>query len=323
MGLFNFLTKFHDRFGESCKEEIHPCDELREAVSLVVKLSHPNIHYVPDYREKLMPAVEHTLKFADDLILQMPAPVSVEEDSWDTNPFIRTVFPDNRQFADFFSQDRTLKEFFDKTNAPGCCALLVMTRRDRQIFGTEMEGELLKRDVLQTSIDFSDHQIVAPMTSEEETRKELSLRMLELLATHALEDMLSLTEWKKEMETQKHLLEMKLHIRDARFHSINSLFPGRQDTEIPDGALEVLEQLEQKIAKVRTETDEPEDYLSRVTDLLYHPEQFVRPEPIRMFVNAMNILVEDQEKGDEICFSEFSIGTQLRKAAALVDCKRF
>ncbi|NJL59162.1 MAG: hypothetical protein HC887_05455 [Desulfobacteraceae bacterium] len=60
------------------------------AVDLVVKLSHPNIHYVPHYRKKLMPAVEHTLKYADDVICRIPAPVSIEPDSWNTNPLIRS-----------------------------------------------------------------------------------------------------------------------------------------------------------------------------------------------------------------------------------------
>ncbi len=104
-----------------------------------------------------------------------------------------------------------------------------MNRKDKKIFGVEMDGEILKRDVLQTSVDFSDHQIVAPMISEEETRKELSLRALALLATHSLEDILSLIEWKKEMETEKRILEIKLHIRDARVRSRKSLLPDISD----------------------------------------------------------------------------------------------
>jgi len=326
MGMFDFLTKLNDRFGQSCGNEIHPCDELLKAVDLVVKLSHPNIHYVPNYREKLMPAVEHTLKYADELIVQMPTPVLVEADSWNTNPFIRTVFLDNRQFRNFFAENREFKDFFQKTDVSRCCALLVMNRKDKKIFGVEMEGEIVKRDVLQTSVDFSDHQIVAPMISEEETRKELSLRALAFLATHSLDDSLFLIEWKKEMETEKRILEIKLNIRHACIRSRKSLLPDISDNKEETGEVsEVLGQLDRKIAEVSTELDEPEDYINRITELLYHPEQFLRSEPVRMLVNDMNIIIENehQGKGNEFRFTELSTSTGLRKAAVLVDYKRF
>ncbi len=88
---------------------------------------------------------------------------------------------------------------------------------------------------------------------------------------------------------------------------------------------EMLGQLDRKIAEVRIELDEPEDYLNGVTELLYHPEQFLRSEPVRMLVNDMNIIIENehQGKGNEIRFIELSTGTRLRKAAVLVDYKRF
>jgi len=326
LGIFDFLSKFRDRSGQSSANGIRPRDELWKAVDLVAKLSHPNIHYVSNYRKKLMPAVAHTLKYADELIIQIPAPVSIEADSWNTNPFVRSLFLDNKEFKNFFSEHKALKEFFQKTNASRCCALLVMNRKDKKIFGVEMDGEFLKRDVLQTTVDFSDHHIVAPTISEAETRKELSLRVLTLLATHSLEDILSLIELKKDMETEKHILEIKLNMRDGRDCSRKSFLPDESDnTGKTSDAHEMLGELDRKIAEARLKLNEPEDYLNRVTELLYHPEQFLRSESVRMFVNDMNIITknEHQGKADEIRFTEFSTDTGLRKAAVLVDYNRY
>jgi hypothetical protein len=324
--MFDLLKHLREVFGQSSAEEIHPSDELWEAVNLVVKLSHPNIHYVPHYRKMLMPAVAHTLKYADALIVQMPPPVSIEVNSWDTNPFVRSTFLDNRTFRYFFSEHKELNAFFQKTNTSRCCALLVMNRTNKRTFGAEIDGDILKREVLQTSVDFSDHQIVAPMISEEETRKELSLRALAMLTSHSLEDILSLIAWKKDMETEKRILEIKLHIRDARFRSRKSFLPDTADnSKETTQAYEVLGQLDKKIAEVRSELDEPEDYLNRVTALLYHPEQFLKVEQVRILLNDMNIIQENVRQGtaDEIRFAEFSAGTELRKAAVLVDYKKF
>jgi hypothetical protein len=326
MRIFDFLSKFRDKSGQPSAGEIRPRDELLEAVDLVVKLSHPNIHYVSRYRKKLMPAVEHTLKYADALIVQLPAPVSIEADSWNTDPFVRTMFLDNKEFKYFFSEQKTLKDFFQKTNASRCCALLVMSRKDKKILGAEMDGEILKRDVLQKTVDFSDHQIVAPAISESETRKELSLRVLALLATHCMEDILSLLESKKDMETEKRILEIKLNMRDALVRSRKSVLPDKSDnTGNTSEANEMLGELDRKIAEARLKLDEPEDYLNRIMELLYHPEQFLRSEPVRMFVNDMNIITRNEYRGkvDEIRFAELSTDTGLRKAAVLVDYKRF
>jgi hypothetical protein len=325
MGILDFLTRLREILGKPCPDHIRPCDELWEAVDLVVKLSHPNIHYVPHYQTKLMPAVEHTLKYADELIRRMPDPVLIEEDSWNRNPFIRTVFPDGEQFIQFFTGSPVLKEFYQKTNASRCCALLVMNRLQKKIIGSEMEGEILHRDVVQTSVDFSDHQIVAPLISEEETRKELSLRALRLLAAHALKEILSLIEWKKEMETEKQILEVKLHIQEAGIHSRKSLLPDLSDKEETHEAASLLNQLDRKITEIKSEISEPEDYLEKVVDLLYHPEGYLRLEPVRMFVNDMNIIMENNHSGDadEIFFAELIAGTEFRKAAALVNCNRF
>jgi hypothetical protein len=326
MGIFDFLLKNRDTSGQSSASEIRPRDELMEAVDLVVKLSHPNIHYVSRFRKKLMPAVEHTLKYSDELIVQMPAPVPIAADSWNSSPFVRTTFLDNKEFKNFFSEHKTLNEFFQKTKASRCCALLVMSRKDKKIFGMEMDGEILKRDVLQTTVDFSDHQIVAPAISESETRKELSLRVLALLATHALEDILSLIALKKDMESEKRILEIKLNMRDARVRSRKSFLPDKSDNAGDTSqAHEMLGELDRKIAEARLELDEPEDYLNRITELLYHPEQFLRSEPVRMFVNDMNIVTmkEHQGKVDEIRFAEISTDTGLRKAAVLVYYKKF
>ncbi|NJL59160.1 MAG: hypothetical protein HC887_05445 [Desulfobacteraceae bacterium] len=119
---------------------------------------------------------------------------------------------------------------------------------------------------------------------------------------------------------------MKLQLHNAGIGSRNSLFsdmPG--NTDETGEAFAILGQLDRKIAEVRAELDDPEDYLNKVADLLCHPEQFLKAEPVRMIVNDMNIVVDrdSQKRGDEIRFTEISTGTGDRKAAVLAVCERF
>lgn len=128
------------------------------------------------------------------------------------------------------------------------------------------------------------------------------------------------------METEKRILEIKLNLHDELVRSRKSVLPDKSDNSgNTSQANEMLGDLDRKITQTRLQLDEPEDYLNRVMELLYHPEQFLRSEPVRMFVNDMNIVTRDEHRGkvDEIRFAELSTDTGLRKAAVLVDCKRF
>lgn len=326
MGLFDFLFKSFDKSDTTSGDDVRPHDELLEAVDRVVKLSHPNIHYVTHYRKKLMPAVEHTLKYADELVVQLPPPLVIDADSWRTGPFVQKAFMDKNAFTEFFSQSKYLNKFFQKTNTNRCCALLVMTHKERKTLGVELDGEIVRRDVLQTSIDFSEHQLVAARATEAETRKELSLRVLSLLASHSLEEIMSLIALKKDMETEKQILEIKMNLRDSLVQSRKSLLPDASETPgEPSDAGNLIGEIDKEIEKVRVQLKKPEDYLHHVTELLYHPDQFFKSVPVRMFVNDMNIIVKSDHPvdADEIIFTEMTTSAGFRKAVVLVDYRRF
>jgi hypothetical protein len=64
--------------------------------------------------------------------------------------------------------------------------LLTATKKERIIFGTALEGDIIKRDVPLVAVEFYDHQVVAPVATEGENRRELIHRGLALLARKPL-----------------------------------------------------------------------------------------------------------------------------------------
>lgn len=324
MGILDFLSQILGKPDQTCGNDVRPCEELMQAVDLVVKRSHPNIHYVTNYRKKLLPAVEYTLGYADELISMFNPPVRIDRDSWNTNPQISPLFVSEKQFLKFFSGNDELNEFFKKTGAFSCCALLVMDKTVKNIFGTELEGEIIKRDVIKKSVNFSKHSIVAPTTSEKETRNELSLLILSLLATQSLKEILSLISWKENMETERKMLEIQIQMHNASISKTKKLLPDPDDDEEIKEAEEVLKQLGNRIAEAKTETDEPEDYLNKVTELLYHPEKNLKAEPVEVILNDMNIIVEKTgaERISEINLLEFTTAKEMKKVTMLIEIMR-
>ena len=154
----------------------------------------------------------------------------------------------------------------------------------------------------------------------------MSLRVLSLLASHSLEEILSLISLKKDMETEKRILEIKINLRDSLVQSRKSLLPDASETPgEPSDTHEVLEKIDKEIQKVRVQLEKPEDYLNHVTDLLYHPDRFFKSVPVRMFVNDMNIIVKSDHPvdADDIRFTEMTTSAGFRKAVVLVDYRRF
>lgn len=324
MGILDFLAQMLGKSDQPCSSDARPCEELMQAVDLVVKKSHPNIHYVTNYRKKLLPAVEYTLGYADELISMFNPPIRIDKDSWDSNPQICPLFVSEKQFLKFYTGNDELNEFFRKTGAPSCFALLVMDKTVKNIFGTELEGEIIKREVIKKSVNFSKHSIVTPTISEKETRNELSMLILSLLATQSLKEILSLIKWKENMENERKMLEIQIQMHNASISKTKELLPDPEDDEEIKEAEEVLKQLDDKIAEARTETDEPEDYLNKVTELLYHPEKHLKAEPVKFLLNNLNIIVENtsMERISEINLLEFTTSAGMKRATMLIEIMR-
>lgn len=315
MTIVDFFKKIKEKFDQPSADDICFKDALSQAVDLVVKSSHPNIYYVPHYQKRLTPAVEHTIKFINEIIAQIPSPILIEENSWTTNPFIRTVFVDNSHFKKFFLENRVLEEFFQKTGEKQCIALLVMKYSSKTIFGAEIDGDIIKKNVLRTSVDFSDHQIVFPKSSEEQITKEMLMYTLRLIAAHALKDICALIESKKELETEKQTLEIKIELQNS--HASNKL-SDQEQLQVS----QLLEQIDHKLCEVKKEINKPENYLNKVINLLYHPEQFIKSEPVRLFVDKMNMIEDIEDKNDEIRFLKIITSEGMSTAVAMVNYKK-
>lgn len=324
MKFLDSLTPFFEKSDLQLVKNNRPSEELMAAVDLVVKNSHPNINYVSNYRKRLLPAVERTLAYTGELISIFTPPVKIDRNSWNINPQVSPLFVSEKEFLKFFSENNEINSFFKKTGSSSCFALLVMEKTERTFFGFELYGEILRRDVIKKSIHFSKHSIVAPSISEKDTKEALSLLILSLLAANSLKESLSLIDWKKELENERKILKIQLQIYEASIRKNKALLPDTDDDEIIKEAKEVVKLLDSKIAEVRAETDEPEEYLNKVIELLYHPEMRLKANPVKVVLNDMNIIVENTtpERIFEVNLLEFIASTGIKKDTMLIEIKK-
>lgn len=222
MTVFSRLLSRLERAREAREWKRQKEARLSEAIQRVVQLSAPVVCSLRDCRRDLRSPVETAVAYIDQTIALIPGPLPLSPAIWDRHPLLQALFADAEEIKTLLTRDRCLKSFLDRQPAPRAYALLTATKRERTIFGTAVEGEILRRDVAQTAVDFRDHRILDPAATEAETRYALQTWALTALVNQVLERALRLRSIKDELREQQRILSIQLKIRQTRPHSLDA-----------------------------------------------------------------------------------------------------
>jgi hypothetical protein len=181
-----------------------------------------------------------------------------------------------------------------------------MERRERTVLGMEMHGEVIKRDVKQTAVSFTDHRVVKPSLSEPELRKNLEQRAFESLIAFALERITELVAARHLLEDQQQLMKMQRKVAQLRSTSLEPLIGDKGSTSIDIEALR--EQANTRLSTL-------EDYIDRISDVLGDPQKHLRLDRIDMHLSKMNIKLDEQstDSGHALQLFEASLGEHLKR----------
>lgn len=294
---------------------------LLAAVETAAGLVDPKIRWVSGYRRKLKPAVARTLEYADELIAKIPGPIIAHPDRWDHDPLLRAIFSSPEELENTFSISSKATECPAPTADAPLCALLTMTRQEKSVFGVQTEGEIVKRDVPRTTVNFVDLRLLAPSTVEAETRERLRRQALTVLCSTAMERILALRSRAQDLGEQRELLKIKLTIRESGQKDLSALMCGTEacDAEI-ERAQHTLEEITQEIDAAKAELGGPDECLEHVRRILSRPEEYLWVEPLRLRLSPLGFKVDaaSSEPAAEIVLCEFKVRGGLQRAAVFV-----
>jgi len=293
-------------------------NELRVAIEHVVDQINPKLRAVSGYRKKLKPAVERSLAYSARLVEQLPAAVEVNGKAWSTDPTVRAFFSGVGDLQRVYSRSDEVHEYFDRhADQESCYALLSMLCRERSVLGMEMHGDVMRRDVRQTSVSFTDHRVVKPASSQDALRKELEQRAFEALVTYALECITELVSSRSSLQEQRQLLDMQLRLAHAKRASLTPLLEGKGGEVIDIEALRVQhQQAGEALEQLRASLTTLEDYIERISEVLGDPQAHLRVGRVSMRLSKMNIKLEgaaSAEDGHQLELTEVSLGENLKR----------
>jgi len=309
MGFLNRLGRANDGVAAQDRERVG------ESIERIMAL-HPQLQLARHYRKRLAPAVGTSLTYLRDLVDAVPAPREASAAAWAVDPYVHAWFAAPDDVAAILSRAAALRTFFDDENngdLPQACAVLGMEMTERHILGVRHEGDTMRRDVPQTTVSFSDHQVRMCGRDEAELRSGIVTRLLDQLALEGLARTAEDKSRRTALEKERALLKTRLQLLERQGRGIRGLIGGdvAQDLAELERLAAQVDENAQNLAGLGLREEALDRELEHVRTVFAHPERHLTVSTRRLRLNRMNVVLEgdDAQEGDELEFRIASVPT--------------
>jgi len=273
--------------------------DIEKAIDIIIEETDPRLCLVIGYKRKLRKPVIRSLVYVKRLITRIPGAFEVNRRNYGSDPQISALFGSADGIDELIGHSMVLKKYFEENPDQAMVYVpMAMKRTEKTVLGMELSGDIVRRDVAQVAVNFSDHWLGICGSSESELRDLLRWRGIHNLAITALEHIVRLKMKTSELEKQRALLKKKLRNLQAQHRGLDALTATTAD-EIEDRQVLTrhLEEAEGQLREAHANPDTLEDYLAEVCRVFDHPSRHLQVNPGSVRVNRMNIKVEDDSSG--------------------------
>lgn len=265
----------------------HPAELITRAIERAVEGTDPRLRALSGYQKKLRGAVMHAIDHVVALVDGLPVVLDLNPQSYGTEPEITLYFASVEHLREVLERDPTLNAWRRSTDgdiAEQVIMLLLMTLQERNVLGVGLEGDVLRRDVAQTTVSLSKHQLVDPTGTEDETRRLLKRRAFDHLLALALGRMASTGAERSALERERDLLRRKQAALAAGHWGFDE--PGNEKPSDPHALQQLLKDIESQLSALGTGGGLLQAHLDIVVDVLMNAE--------RNFWSARRSLIVDR-----------------------------
>jgi hypothetical protein len=309
------LTGWHPgRHGHGAGDDAEP-DPARvaEAIDRIVALS-PHLRMARRYEARLAPAVITALRYVDGIAAAIPPAREASAAAWSFDPYIHAFFAGADSVAPALSRSRDLRAFFDQN--PGlqeAHAVLGMAMQEKRVLGAALEGETMRRDVIQDTISFSDHQVRICGRTEPELRAEIVRRMVAQLGLQGMARYAAQQTQRGMLEHERALLRTRLQLLERNGAGVGALVGDRDAAGGEELARlqEAIADNEDAIGRLGLRSEALDRELAEVCAVLADPAAHLYLETRRCVLNKMNVVLPpgSTDIGDEMVFQTAQLPT--------------
>lgn len=306
-------------------ERTHGPDEalIQRAIERVVDGTDRRIRALGLYRKQLHQPVELAIHHVIASVDALPASIEISPRTFGQDPRLRAFFVSTDHLREVFGGFKTVRDYLADLTEPvpeQIFGLLSMAMEERKVFGVELAGDTLRRDVMQVTVNFSNHRYLGPTSNELDTRLELKKRAFDFLIGKALERIAGERSKRRELDHQRYLLQQKLAAMKAGNWGLDPMLAEHEQPCPDHAALEAeIETIDMKLGQFHTDNLGLEESLASVIDTLSHPAAWLASREIRLHLDSMGIKVQELStlSSNEIVLTEIFSGTGERRIVLL------
>lgn len=298
---------------------------IRGAIERVVAGTDPRLRMARQYQKKLWTAVEGSIEYVNELVDQLPTPVEVGGRRFTGDPRLRALFVSSQHLRDTLSSGEELTAYrrrFGGQLPLHLYAVLRVEHAEKTVLGVALEGNMIRRDVPQITVNFHNHRVAFLAGSETKTRREIKKRAFDYLIETALERLVSVRTQKQQLEQQqRQLLQKKAKLIKGAHIALEPLTdPKIATVNTPVAIDQRLREIEVELNRIRADSATLDDHLAKVVVTLREPEKYLRLDRISMTLDHMNIKVEKQASpnSNTLYFQEILLGKNRRITTLLI-----
>ncbi|MGD1984169.1 MAG: hypothetical protein PVF93_09725 [Chromatiaceae bacterium] len=288
---------------------------LADAVEHVVDGLDGRLRMMPKYRLVLSEPVANFLRYIDELGETIPGPVLCSRSAFATDTYTNAFFASPQHAQEIFSQSEEVRRLFDESAITEYCwALLCMTVERKTHPALALVGDEVRADVMQTTISFSDHQIVSPGADEAAARCALKCCMFDAYLSHIRREMVA-------AKTSRLALQSRIQALRARQRRLSRETPSTTDAVTLQHE---IHELERQYLGEGKRVDSISGRLDFVARKLSQPDQFISSERCFLRVNRQAAKLEpgSEENDTDLKLSKIHIASHQTRVGALVQFPR-
>lgn len=270
-----------------------------------IMILHPHLRLASHGKSRLAHAVETSIHYLGGLIDKLPETREASAAAWASDPYIHAFFATADDVAQVISRSADLRATFERNaEQQEVYAVLGMEMVERHILGVGLEGETLRRDVPQTTLNFSDHQVRMCGRTEAELKREIVRRLLEQLAMEGLARIAADKSRRDMLERERALLKTRLQLLERQGVGMRGMFSsdgaGKSD-ELAHLQTE-MEENQRKLEGLGIKSDALDHELEHVREVFAEPGRHIYLSSRRVKLDRMNIVSEGNstQAGEEI-----------------------
>lgn len=277
-------------------------------VDKAVTLTSPRLKLLPSCRERLAPAVATTVDFLRAQVAQFPAVHPLAAGNWSSDPALRAFFVAPNDISALLGGSDNLRTFFAKfPEQDAAYVVLGMAFKEQRVFGMAMHGEMLQRDVAQTSVSFSDHRARLCGHDEARLRRVVGVEVFEYLLAHALAEIGKERDERRDLQESRALIRARLRLLQQHGPGLASMFGAdpASPSEQQRLAAELLDN-ERQLDALGSSEAILESELAALIAVLEAPQEVLRFASKRLRLNTMNVVL-DAANGDRAADVDFAV----------------